>query len=157
MRYLVFILIIGSLALLSCNSAKHPNKAMKHLQFLEGTWVNEEEGVTLKEHWEVKDGELAGYSLLALPKDTLYIEYISISPDSGAVTYVSAVGQYVVQETKRMTLTRSNGRTALFGNRNKLTTPYIFYQKRGNRLILEVRDLIDGRLEQDRFFLKKVE
>ncbi|PLW92970.1 MAG: hypothetical protein C0592_08025 [Marinilabiliales bacterium] len=157
MRYFLLILLIGLSAFVSCNSAKNPARAMKHLQFLEGTWVNEEEGVTLKEHWEVKDGELVGYSLLALPKDTLYIENITIFPEEGVVIYRSTVGVYVIEENKNMTLTRSNRRTALFGNRNRLDTQYIFYQKRGNRLILEVRDLIDGKLVQDRFFLKRVE
>lgn len=156
MKYYFVILLIGVLTILSCNSAKNPQRAMKHLSFLNGTWVNEEEGITLKEHWEVKEGKLVGYSLLALPKDTLYIENITISPENGVVIYHSTIGVYVIEEKKNLELTRSNNRTALFGNRNRLDTPYIFYRKRGNRLILEVRDIIDGRLEQERFFLKRV-
>lgn len=157
MRYLIFFLFIGSFALYSCNSAKNPKKAMKDLQFLNGTWINEEEGVILKESWKIVDGNMVGYSLLALPKDTLYFENITIFPENGVVTYKSSVGKYVIEETKRLPLTRSNGHTALFGNRNILTTPYIFYQKRGNRLILEVRDIIDNKIEQDRYFLKPIE
>ncbi len=159
MQKILFVLIalIGLLFMSSCNSAKNPTRALRHLSFLEGTWVNVEEGVTLKEHWERKNGELVGYSLLALPKDTLFIENISIFNENGIVVYRSTTGKYVKKETKREELTRSNKHTALFGNRNKLDTKYIFYQKRGDRLILEVRDLIDGELVQDRYFLKKEE
>ena len=144
-------------SLSACNSAKNTKKALKDLSFLEGTWVNEEEGVTLKESWTISDGKLEGYSLLSLTKDTLFFENICISEIDGELWYKSSIGRYVIVENTNLPLLRSNKRTALFGNRNKLNTPYIFYQKRGNRLILEIRSIIDNRIEQDRFFMRRVQ
>lgn len=144
------------MALVSCNSAKNVHKAISDIRFLEGTWESNDEDVTFQETWKYNDGKLDGTSILMLAHDTLYFENVSIYPINKKVCYHSTFGKYIVQENKKFDLNKSNKRKALFGDLDKFNTPYILYKKKGDNLLIEARDIIDGEIQQDKYIMKKI-
>lgn len=140
----------------ACNTIKNQSAALKKMHFLEGTWQYEDQGVVVTEIWKSHNDSMTGTNVLHVNGDTLFIENICVKMIDGALQYKSTTGKYIKEDLKTLPLTRVNKRTAVFGYRNHLNSVYIYYRLQKNKLVLEVRDIIDRKIQQDRYTLKKI-
>lgn len=151
-----FLLCIPALLLLSCNTIKNPGKAIEKMKFLEGTWQYEDQGVVVTEIWKYHPDSLTATSVLSVKGDTLFIENIAVKNFDGTVNYKSTTGKYIKEDLRTLPLTRVKKNVAVFGYRNHLNSIYIYYRMQKGKMVLEMRDIIDNKVEQDRYTLKKV-
>lgn len=155
MKKIVFLSLILAIAT-SCNVAKNPQKAIKKLSFLEGKWQQNQDGVNVIESWESSSDAIIGTNILVVGRDTLFHENIKIASINGVVTYKSTMGKYVVEDLKTLPLTRCTAKRAVFGSMNKINSTYICYKIKGNKLNVEMRDLVDFKIIHDKYGLTKV-
>jgi hypothetical protein len=140
---------------ISCNTAKHPGKAMKNLSFLNGYWQFNEQGIQMVEDWKSSSESLNGTSLLILKGDTVFQENIVVKEINGKITYKSTMGKYVVEDLKTLPLSFCTHKKAVFGNANQTNSTYISYTFRRGKLILEMRDVVNGKVIHDKYGLEK--
>lgn len=153
-KALLPLLLIGLLS--SCNVAKNPSKALKKLEFLQGNWQYEDQGVHVVEKWNTTPGAMSGTSLLILKGDTAFQENIKVSEVDGKMMYKSTLGKYVIEDLKTLPLTRCTARRAVFGNMNQLNSVYICYSFKRGKLFVEMRDLVDNKVIHDKYGLEKI-
>lgn len=152
-----FWFLLAVLILVSCNTVKNPGRALQRMGFLEGEWKFSDQGVVVIEKWSREtSGNMKGVSLLIVNGDTLFMENIMVSEADGQVVYKSTMGKYVQEDLKSLVMSRCNKSTAVFGNRNLLNSTYIYYKRKKDHVILEMRDTVDNRIEQDRYTLERI-
>lgn len=126
------------------------------MKFIQGSWEFEEAGVVFNETWSFQtDSTLQGKSVLSLIKDTLFCENIVIGPMNGRVYYRSSIGQYVVESTRTLPLTKLSAKNVLFSSRIEGENIYVHYKKKGKSLLIEMRDVIDGEVIHEKYVMKR--
>ncbi len=154
---LIFGLFLLTLFAASCNTIKHPERALQKMAFLEGTWQYEDQGVVVCETWKYHKDSLTASNVLSVNRDTLFIENISVKVIDGVLQYKSTTGKYIKEDLKTLPLTRVTKKTATFGYRNHLNSVYIYYRVQKGKLVLEVRDIVDHKISQDKYSMKKIQ
>lgn len=149
-------LLLLALILASCGIPKNNSKSVQRMKFIQGSWEFEEAGVVFNETWAFQtDSTLQGKSVLSLIKDTLFCENIVIGPMNGRVYYRSSIGQYVVESTRTLPLTKLSAKNVLFSSRIEGENIYVHYKKKGKSLLIEMRDVIDGEVIHEKYVMKR--
>ncbi|GEM_PF-3007862 len=151
----ILLLLVSTLMLSACQSVKNTDAALKKLTFLQGQWENNEDGVIVQEKWYSDNGNMAATSLFILGGDTVFQENIKVFAAEGKVLYKSTMGKYVIEDLKTLPLTRCSKNKAFFGTKTGSNSVYISYTRKKGKMILEMRDVVDGKVIEDKNILTK--
>lgn len=127
----IFIILIGSLLYYSFQQqeANVPNPkyspALSSLDWLLGTWENNQDSLLFQEIWKVKDyNSIEGDGYLLQGKDTSFHENLTILHLNGQILYIT---QFTGQEAVMFNLTSSEGNYLVFENKEHIYPNKITY------------------------------
>lgn len=142
------IWIVGLAALLtacSATQAEQPKTGMEALEWLSGTWINEENGEWTEERWSsVRANSMIGTGRSGTSDALNTFEFLRIGrTDEGAIAYFAAPGG---SEPTRFALVKSDDSAVVFENPDHDFPQRISYARNGKTLDVAI-STIDGSQE----------
>lgn len=138
-------MIAGALAAIALLASGADDVAK--LDWLAGTWVQEKDGVVVRETWLApKDGVMAGVGQTNRPGRPAFVEYVRISAEPAGATFTATLpGQ---APTPFVLLPRPEGE-AVFENKAHDFPQRVFYRRCGEELCAGVEGEVDGKVRRE--------
>ncbi len=156
-KILVFSLIILIFAE-ACSftaSIGNPQKKLKKMEWLQGTWENEIDGIIFTEIWEKNNDEmLKGLSFMAIGADTMYSAEMAIVCKHNKIFYVDTIeGQKVVIPNNLVLVKRSAKKIRFKGIENSPTIKVTYIRKSENTIELKSSSIEENRRNDEKFIM----
>ena len=134
----MIVAVLAAAALLADGAAD-----VARLGWLAGTWVQEKDGVTVRETWLApKDGVMAGVGQTNRPGRKPFVEYVKISAEPAGATFTAIVpGQ---APTAFVMLPGSDGE-AVFENKAHDFPQRVIYRRCDEDLCARVEGVVGGK------------
>ena len=145
-------MIVGALAAIALLADAGADVAK--LEWLAGTWVQEKDGVTVRETWFApKDGVMAGVGQTNRPGRTPFVEYVKISAEPAGATFTATLpGQ---PSTPFVLLPGKDGE-AVFENKAHDYPQRVIYRRCGEDLCAAVEGVVNGKLQREEWRYRRL-
>ena len=149
-------MIVAMLAAAALLDATAPNATdqVAKLDWMAGSWVQEKDGVTVRETWLApKDGVMGGVGQTNRPGRKPFIEYVKITAEPAGATFTATLpGQ---PPTPFVMLPGKDGE-AVFENKAHDFPQRVIYRRCGEDLCGRVEGLVKGKLQFEEWRYRRI-
>lgn len=117
------------------------------LDWMAGSWVQEKDGVTVRETWLApKDGVMGGVGQTNRPGRKPFVEFVKISAEPAGATFTAALPG---QAPTAFVLVSGKDGEAVFENKAHDFPQRVIYRRCGEDLCGRIEGMVKGKLESE--------
>lgn len=141
-------------ALMAAALAGDPAAEVAKLSWLAGAWVQEKDGVVVRETWLAPmDGVMGGVGQTNRPGRKPFVEHVKISAEPAGATFTAMLPG---QPPTAFVLLPGKGGEAIFENKAHDFPQRVFYRRCGEDLCAGVEGVVKGELKREEWRYTRV-
>ena len=148
------ILAILAAAAATATATPDPAAAVAKLSWIAGSWIEQKDGVTVRETWlPPLDGVMSGVGQTNRPDKPPYVEFTKISAEPDGATFSAMLPG---QSPTTFVLVPGQEGEAVFERKGRSFPQRIIYRRCGKDLCARIEGTVDGKAEFNEWHYKRL-